>query len=144
MTNSGSGANYLAMGNRLQAAMNRQLQARCGIVAGRLRRAGRTLRAGTDQGARTGRRAGLGAEPGLDQLRRMRSRDLLERRGSEHDRRGATVEITAAGSEALAAAAPDHVALVRSVLFDGTAQAHLQAFDGVISTALDRLAELGD
>ena len=74
------------------------------------------------------------------QLRRMRARDLLERRDSEHDRRGATVEITAAGRDALAAAAPDHVALVRSVLFDGTTRTQLRGFDEVIATALDRLA----
>jgi DNA-binding MarR family transcriptional regulator len=71
----------------------------------------------------------------------MRARALLERRDSEDDRRGATVEITPAGSEALASAAPDHVSLVRSVLFDGLTDEQLRGFDEVIGAALERLAE---
>ena len=53
------------------------------------------------------------------QLRRMRGRGLVERHGSGDDRRGATVELTDAGRAALDAAAPGHVELVRSVVFDG-------------------------
>lgn len=131
--------NYLALGSRLQAAMNRQLQARCGLSLADYE----VLVALAERGpARVLELAGvLGWEQSRlsHQLSRMRARDLLERHGSEQDRRGATVEITAAGSEALRTAAPDHVALVRSVLFDGMTQAQLRAFDTLIATALDRL-----
>ena len=133
--------NYLALGSRLQVAMNRQLQARCGLslsdydVLVVLSERGpiRVLELA----------AALGWEQSRvsHQLRRMRDRDLLDRHGSEQDRRGATVEITAAGRDALATAAPDHVDLIRSVLFDGITPAQLRGFDAVISAALDRLAE---
>jgi DNA-binding MarR family transcriptional regulator len=73
------------------------------------------------------------------QLTRMRNRGLLERNGTDQDRRGATIEITGVGSEALRTAAPDHVALVRSVLFDPMTPTQLRAFDAVITTALNRL-----
>jgi DNA-binding MarR family transcriptional regulator len=131
--------NYLTLGSRLQAVMNRQLQVRCGLsladyevlVALSERGPIRVLELATALGWEQSRVS--------HQLSRMRSRDLLKRRDSEHDRRGATVEITAAGSGALAAAAPDHVVFVRAVLFDGMTQAQLRGFDEVITTALDRL-----
>lgn len=133
--------NYLALSSRLQAAMNRQLQARCGLsladyevlVVLSERGPVRVLELAAALGWEQSRLS--------HQLTRMRGRGLLERQGSEHDRRGATVEITDAGSEALRTAAPDHVALVRSVLFDGMTATQLHAFDAVLTTALDRLAE---
>jgi DNA-binding MarR family transcriptional regulator len=131
--------NYLALASRLQAAMNRQLQAQCGLsltdyevlVALSERGPIRVLELA----------AALGWEQSRvsHQLSRMRTRDLLDRRDSEDDRRGATVEITTGGRDALKAAAPDHVALVRSVLFDGATPTQLRAFGEVIATALDRL-----
>lgn len=133
--------NYLALGGRLQAAMNRQLQARCGLsladyevlVALAERGPTRVLELAAALGWEQSRLS--------HQLRRMRDRDLLERRGSADDRRGATAEITDAGRDALAAAAPDHVALVRAVLFDGLTPAQLRGFDQVIAIALERLAD---
>ncbi len=133
--------NYLALSSRLQAAMNRQLQARCGLsladyevlVVLSERGPVRVLELAAALGWEQSRLS--------HQLTRMRGRGLLERQGSEHDRRGATVQITGAGSEALRTAAPDHVALVRSVLFDGMTATQLHAFDAVLTTALDRLAE---
>ena len=133
--------NYLTLGSRLQVAMNRQLQARCGLsladyeVLVVLSERGpiRVLELATALGWEQSRVS--------HQLRRMRARDLLERRDSKDDRRGATVEITTTGSDALATAATDHVALVRAVLFDGTAQAQLRGFDEVIAAALERLGD---
>ena len=133
--------NYLALGSRLQVVMNRQLQERCGLSLADYE----VLVALSERGpVRV-----LELAAALDweqsrvshQLRRMRARGLLERRDSEDDRRGATIEIAPAGSEALASAAPDHVNLVRSVLFDGMTVAQLRGFDEVIGTALDRLAD---
>lgn len=131
--------NYLALGGRLQAAMNRQLQARCGLSLADYE----VLVALSERGpSRVLELAGvLGWEQSRlsHQLSRMRARGLLERHGSDQDRRGAVVEITAAGRAALKTAAPDHVAFVRSVLFDGMSAARLRAFDSVITTALERL-----
>jgi DNA-binding MarR family transcriptional regulator len=121
--------------------MNRQLQARCGLSLADYE----VLVALSEQGPL--RVLELAAELGWEQsrvshqLRRMRARALLDRFDSADDRRGATVEITDAGRAALAAAAPDHVALVRAVLFDGMTPAQLRGFDQVVATALERLAD---
>ncbi|AQT78140.1 MarR family transcriptional regulator [Mycolicibacterium litorale] len=131
--------NYLSMVTRLQAAMNRQLQADCGLsladydVLVTLSERGpmRVFEVADELGWEQSRLS--------HQLARMRARELIERRGDEHDRRGATVEITHAGSAALAAAAPGHVALVRSVVFDGLTPAQLRAFDALTTAALHRL-----
>ncbi|MEZ0355963.1 MarR family transcriptional regulator [Mycobacterium sp. ENV421] len=131
--------NYLALNGRLQAAMNRQLQERCGLSLADYE----VLVELSERGpARVLELAGsLGWEQSRlsHHLARMRGRGLIERNGTEQDRRGASVEITADGNDALHAAAPDHVALVRSVLFEGMTQTQLRAFDTVITTALDRL-----
>ncbi len=133
--------NYLALGSRLQVVMNRRLQERCGLSLADYE----VLVALSERGpVRV-----LELAAALDweqsrvshQLRRMRARGLLERRDSEDDRRGATIEIAAAGRDALASAAPDHVNLVRSVLFDGMTDEQLRGFDEVIGVALDRLAD---
>lgn len=51
-------------------------------------------------------------------LRRMESRDLIERRTCESDGRGLWVALTGRGREAIEAAAPLHVADVRALLVD--------------------------
>jgi DNA-binding MarR family transcriptional regulator len=133
--------NYLSMVTCLQAAMNRQLQADCGLSLADYD----VLVALSQQGEL--RVYELADELGWEQSRlshqlgRMRTRGLLVRRGSEQDRRGATVEITTAGTAALTAAAPGHVALVRSVLFDGMTPDQLRAFEELTSAALARLEE---
>ena len=133
--------NYLALGSRLQVAMNRQLQARCGLSLADYEVLVVLDERGSIRVLELAAALGWEQSRVSHQLRRMRDRDLLERRNSEDDRRGATVEITAAGSAALATAAPDHVALVRSVLFEGTTQAQLRGFDEVIAAGLERLEE---
>jgi DNA-binding MarR family transcriptional regulator len=131
--------NYLSMVTRLQAAMNRQLQADCGLSLADYD----ILVTLSEQGEL--RVFELADELGWEQSRlshqlgRMRTRGLIRRRGSEQDRRGATVEITTAGAAALTAAAPGHVALVRSVLFDGMTAEQLRVFEELISAALERL-----
>ncbi|APE17282.1 MarR family winged helix-turn-helix transcriptional regulator [Mycolicibacterium pallens] len=133
--------NYLALSSRLQAAMNRQLQARCGLSLADYEVLVVLSERGPIRVLELAAALGWEQSRLSHQLTRMRGRDLLERQDSEHDRRGATVEITGAGSEALRTAAPDHVALVRSVLFDGMTATQLRAFDTVLTTALNRLAE---
>jgi DNA-binding MarR family transcriptional regulator len=133
--------NYLSMVTRLQTAMNRQLQADCGLSLADYD----VLVTLSEQGEL--RVYELADELGWEQSRlshqlgRMRTRGLLVRRGSEQDKRGATVEITTAGTAALTAAAPGHVALVRSVLFDGMTPDQLRAFEELTSAALARLEE---
>lgn len=131
--------NYLVMGARLQAAMNRQLQRDCGLsladydvlVALSERGAMRIFELAESLGWEQSRLS--------HQLRRMRDRALVDRSGSAQDRRGATVDITGAGRAALAAAAPGHVRLVRSVLFDAITPGQLRALDTLTATVLSRL-----
>jgi DNA-binding MarR family transcriptional regulator len=133
--------NYLSMGTRLQAAMNRQLQTDCGLSLADYD----VLVALSEQGEL--RVYELAEELGWEQSRlshqlgRMRTRGLVSRRGNHQDKRGASVEITTAGSAALTAAAPGHVALVRSVLFDGMTPDQLRAFEELTTAALARLED---
>jgi DNA-binding MarR family transcriptional regulator len=132
---------YLALGSRLQVAMNRQLQARCGLSLADYEVLVALAERGPTRVLELAAALGWEQSRVSHQLRRMRTRGLLERRDSEDDRRGAIVEITDAGRAALATAAPDHVALVRSVLFDGATQDQLRGFDQVIAAALERLGD---
>jgi DNA-binding MarR family transcriptional regulator len=134
--------NFLSLQSRLDAAMQRQLQRECGLsladyeILVVLSEAGETrifqlLRALAWEQSRVSH-----------QLRRMRERGLIARRDSEQDKRGATVAITATGAAALRSAAPGHVELVRSVLFDPMTTDQLQTFDSITSAALERLSAL--
>jgi DNA-binding MarR family transcriptional regulator len=131
--------NYLAMVTQLQAAMNRQLQRDCGLslsdydVLVELSERGplRIFELADILGWEQSRLS--------HQLRRMRGRGLVSRRGSEDDRRGATVELTGDGAAALEAAAPGHVELVRATVFDGIPATQLRAFGSLTETVLERL-----
>jgi DNA-binding MarR family transcriptional regulator len=70
----------------------------------------------------------------------MRARGLLVRRGSEGDRRGATVELAEQGRSALRAAAPGHAELVRATMFDDMSAQQLRALRSLTDTVLERLA----
>ena len=130
---------YLEMASRLQTAMNRQLQQDCELSLSDYD----VLVALSERGPQRINELGdvLGWEQSRlsHQLRRMRGRGLVERRGSGDDRRGAIVELTEAGRAALEAAAPGHVELVRSVMFDGVPEAQLKAFGSVIELVTSRL-----
>ncbi|WP_431237971.1 MarR family winged helix-turn-helix transcriptional regulator [Mycolicibacterium aichiense] len=131
--------NYLALSGRLQAAMNRQLQDRCGLSLADYEVLVELSERGPARVLELADALGWEQSRLSHHLARMRGRGLIERHGTEQDRRGASVEITADGNDALHAAAPDHVALVRSVLFEGVTPTQLRAFDAVITAALDRL-----
>lgn len=130
---------YLMMTGRLQAAMNRQLQQECGLSL-----ADYEVLVALDEvpGCRM---SDLGEHLGWEQsrvshqLRRMRSRGLVDRRGADDDRRSAIVELTSSGRDALAAAAPAHVRLVREVVFDGMTAAQRRAVEGWVTGVLSRL-----
>ena len=130
---------YLTMSSRLQTAMHRQLQQDCEMSLSDYD----VLVALSERGAQRMNELGdgLGWEQSRlsHQLRRMRGRGHVQRHGSDDDRRGATVELTDSGRAALDAAAPGHVELVRSAVFDGLNAAQLRAFGSVIDSVLDRL-----
>jgi DNA-binding MarR family transcriptional regulator len=130
---------YLEMTSRLQTAMHRQLQEDCELSLSDYD----VLVALSDAGPQRINELAdvLGWEQSRlsHQLRRMRGRGLVGRQGSGDDRRGATVELADGGRAALDTAAPGHVELVRSVMFDGLSDAQLRAFGSVIESVLARL-----
>jgi DNA-binding MarR family transcriptional regulator len=132
--------NYLAMTSRLQTTMHRQLQQDCELSLADYD----VLVALTERGPLRINELGdaLAWEQSRlsHQLRRMRGRGLVERHGSDDDRRGATVEITDGGRAALELAAPGHVEVVRSAVFDGIPAAQLRAFGAVAQQVAERLA----
>ncbi|MGZ8803569.1 MAG: MarR family winged helix-turn-helix transcriptional regulator [Mycobacterium sp.] len=131
--------NYVAMARGLQTAMHRQLQQDCELSLSDYD----VLVALSEQGPMRINELGdlIGWEQSRvsHQLRRMRGRGLVQRSGDDDDRRGATVTITDAGRSALEAAAPGHVELVRSAVFDGLSEAQQRAFGSAIEMVLARI-----
>jgi DNA-binding MarR family transcriptional regulator len=130
---------YLEMVSRLQTAMNRQLQRDCGLSLADYDVLVALNERGTSRINELGDVLAWEQSRLSHQLRRMRERGLVLRHGSDDDRRGATVEITSAGRAALDAAAPGHVDLVRSVVFDGLSAAQLRAFGSVVELVTSRI-----
>jgi DNA-binding MarR family transcriptional regulator len=130
---------HLAMTSRLQAAMNRQLQRDCGlsladyeVLVALDERAGCRI-------SELGERLGWEQSRLSHQLSRMRGRELVSRQGASDDRRAATVDLTDAGRGALAAAAPAHAELVRTVVFTDVRPADLGAVQRWTAGVLARL-----
>ena len=128
------------MVGRLEAAMNRQLQRDCGLSLAdydvlvqlserRPRRVYELADALSWEQSRLSH-----------QLRRMRDRGLVTRRGSRDDRRGATVDMTPRGRAALRDAAPGHADLVRTTVFDQMTATEMRALRSVIDRVLAALA----
>lgn len=130
---------YLAMVGQLHTAMHRQLQQDCELSLSDYD----VLVALSERGPLRIKELGdlIGWEQSRlsHQLRRMRGRGLLQREGDDDDRRGATVELTDAGMTAVQTAAPGHVELVRSMVFDGLSEAQEQAFGVAVAAILERL-----
>jgi DNA-binding MarR family transcriptional regulator len=131
---------YLAMTERLQAEMSRQLSADCGLSLADYD----VLVALDDAGGCRVKvlREVLGWEQSRlsHQLGRMRARGLVTRAGADEDRRGATVGLTDEGRAALSAAAPGHAELVRTVVFDGMTAEQAHALTQWSSAVLERLS----
>jgi DNA-binding MarR family transcriptional regulator len=132
---------YLSMSAELQIEMNRQLQRDCGLSL-----ADYDVLVALDERDvcrvnELGERLGWEQSRLSHQLRRMRSRGLVDRRGADDDRRGATVELTDAGRTALVSAAQGHVDLVRDVVFDGISPTELRALQRWTSLVLERLRD---
>lgn len=131
---------YLAMVSKLQTAMNRQLQQDCGLSLADYEVLVALSEYGPQRISDLGETLVWEQSRLSHQLRRMRGRGLVERHGSDDDRRSAIVEITTGGLQALATAAPGHAQLVRSTVFDGLSTTQLRAFGAAIETVLERLA----
>jgi DNA-binding MarR family transcriptional regulator len=132
---------YLSMSAELQIEMNRQLQRDCALSL-----ADYDVLVALDERDvcrvnELGERLGWEQSRLSHQLRRMRSRGLVDRRGADDDRRGATVELTDAGRTALVSAAQGHVDLVRDVVFDGISPTELRALQRWTSLVLERLRD---
>jgi DNA-binding MarR family transcriptional regulator len=130
---------YLEMTSRLQTAMHRQLQQDCELSLADYD----VLVALSERGPQRINELGdiLTWEQSRlsHQLRRMRGRGLVNRHDSADDRRGATVELTPSGRAALEAAAPGHVELVRSAVFDGMSTAQRRALASWAELVTSRL-----
>jgi DNA-binding MarR family transcriptional regulator len=75
------------------------------------------------------------------QLTRMERRGLVSRHECAADGRGAFIELTAAGADAIAAAAPRHVASVRGLVFDRLSGPQRAAFEEACATIVSALSE---
>ena len=134
---------YVRMSSLLPAQLNRQLQQDSGLtlpeyeVLVQLSEApGGRLRPFQICEALTWEQSRLS-----HQLTRMQHRGLVDREECEADGRGAFVVLTPAGAEAIAAAAPGHVATVRSLIFDRLTDAQRAAFEEACTAVVDALTE---
>jgi DNA-binding MarR family transcriptional regulator len=69
----------------------------------------------------------------------MERRGLVTREECTTDRRGAFVVLTAAGRQAIEHAAPEHVATVRQLVFDGLSKEQLATLESTVNEILFRL-----
>ncbi|NUS45245.1 MAG: winged helix-turn-helix transcriptional regulator [Mycobacteriaceae bacterium] len=73
------------------------------------------------------------------QIRRMTARDLVARENCAEDGRGAFVVVTPHGRDAIEAAAPRHVALVRHLVVDALEPEELAALGRFSRRIVDRI-----
>ena len=130
---------YLEMTSRLQTAMHRQLQQDCELSLADYDVLVALSERGPQRINELGDQLAWEQSRLSHQLRRMRGRGLVNRHDSADDRRGATVELTESGRAALEAAAPGHVELVRSTVFDGMSAAQLKALAAWAELVTSRL-----
>jgi DNA-binding MarR family transcriptional regulator len=132
--------NYLTMVSGLEAAMNRQLQADCGLSLADYDVLVPLSERGPQRVYELAEALSWEQSRLSHQLRRMRDRGLVTRRGRHDDRRGATIGLTPRGRAALRAAAPGHADLVRATMFDKMTTTELRALRSLIDRVLGRLA----
>ena len=73
------------------------------------------------------------------QVSRMAERGLVAKEPAPEDGRGAYVTLTAAGRRAIEEAAPAHVELVRSLVFDGLTAAQVRTLETIAGSVVRRL-----
>jgi len=132
---------WLALGSRLPAALNRQLQRDSDLSLQDFD----VLVQLTDAGDGRVRVSALAAALGWERSRlshhvtRMQRRGLVVREECGDDGRGAFVVLTPAGRTAIEQAAPDHVRTVRSLVFDVLSPAEVALLGVITAKVLDRL-----
>ncbi|HHU10291.1 MAG TPA: MarR family transcriptional regulator [Intrasporangiaceae bacterium] len=75
-------------------------------------------------------------------IKRMEARGFLDRASCPEDGRGQYVSATPVGRAAIEQAAPEHVALVRALVFDGMSEAEMATVIRVSERVLDRLDQV--
>jgi DNA-binding MarR family transcriptional regulator len=129
---------YLRMSSLLPAALNRQLQQDYGLTLPEYE----VLVQLSESPQRRLRPFQICDELNWEQSRlshqltRMERRGLVSRQECPADGRGAFVELTAAGADAITAAAPRHVGTVRRLVFDRLSGPQLAAFEEACVTVL--------
>jgi DNA-binding MarR family transcriptional regulator len=73
------------------------------------------------------------------QLTRMQQRGLIERSNCSEDRRGAWIVLTDHGRRTVESAAPGHVDVVRTYLFDCLSPEQVEALDAISRAVIERL-----
>jgi DNA-binding MarR family transcriptional regulator len=132
---------YLAMQARLQAQLNRQLQADSGLSLADFD----VLVALTDRPDVAVRVLELAEALQWEKSRlshhlaRMERRGLIERQDCPDDARGAFVVLSEAGREAIERAAPAHVETVRSLVFDWLDAEQVEALADIAEGVLGRI-----
>ena len=132
---------YLRMSSLLPAALNRQLQQDCGLTLPEYEVLVQLSEVPEHQLRPFQICEALNWEQSRlsHQLTRMERRGLVTRQECEADGRGAFIELSSAGAEAIRAAAPRHVAAVRRLIFDRLSDEQRASFEeacGAIVTAL--------
>jgi DNA-binding MarR family transcriptional regulator len=134
---------YLRMSSLLPAALNRQLQQDCGLTLPEYEvlvqlseTPQRRLRPFQICEALNWEQSRLS-----HQLTRMERRGLVARHECEADGRGAFIELTPAGADAIAAAAPRHVATVRGLVFDRLTGEQRTAFEKACAAIVSVLSD---
>jgi len=134
---------WLAMGSRLPAALNRQLQRDSDLSLQDFD----VLVQLTDTEEGRVRVSGLAAALGWERSRlshhvtRMERRGLVVREECGDDGRGAFVVLTPEGRAAIEHAAPEHVRTVRTLVFDALSPAEVAALGRIAAKVLRRLEE---
>ncbi|GAA2140281.1 MarR family transcriptional regulator [Nocardioides koreensis] len=132
---------WLRVGSRLPAALNRQLQRDSDLSLQDFD----VLVQLTDVDEGRVRVSALAAALGWERSRlshhvtRMERRGLVAREECDDDGRGAFVVLTPTGRAAIERAAPGHVRTVRSLVFDALAPAEVEALGEALAAVLGRL-----
>jgi DNA-binding MarR family transcriptional regulator len=132
---------YLAMQSRLQARLNRQLQADADLSLAD----SDVLVALTDRADVQVRVLELAEALQWEKSRlshhlaRMQRRGLIERQGCPDDGRGAFVVLTDEGRLAIERAAPAHVDTVRALVFDGLDPDQVDTLADIAESVLNRI-----
>src|SRR6201987_4617613 len=122
---------YLRMSSLLPVALNRQLQQDCGLTPPENEELVQLSEMPEHQlrPFKICEALNWGQSRLSHQLTRMERRGLVSRMEYEAAGGGAAVKLTGAGADAIAAAAPRHVAAVRGLIFDRLSGAQRAAFE---------------